>query len=95
MPQALKRWSLTLAIALTFGLRALNAQAADESQGAEGQSTQEQIQDQQPDLEMLEFIGEWETDDGSWVDPLALQQTLQASSQQNSAVNEDTKDESR
>ena len=25
-----------------------------------------------PSLELLEFLGEWETDDGAWVDPFSL-----------------------
>ena len=25
-----------------------------------------------PSLEMLEFLAEWETDDGEWIDPIAL-----------------------
>jgi len=52
-------------------------------------------QDESVDVEMLEFIGEWEAADGTWVDPMAMQQELQTSQQKNSAVNEDTKDESR
>ncbi|MFQ5513904.1 MAG: hypothetical protein ACE5FG_05650 [Myxococcota bacterium] len=26
------------------------------------------------DLELLEFLGEWETDDGEWIDPLVLEE---------------------
>jgi len=51
--------------------------------------------DEALDMDMLEFIGEWESPDGTWVDPMAMQQELEASPQKNSAVNEDTKDESR
>lgn len=28
-----------------------------------------------PDLELLEFLGEWETDDGELIDPLSLERT--------------------
>ena len=30
--------------------------------------------DQPPSLELLEFLGEWQTDDGGWVDPAELEQ---------------------
>lgn len=32
----------------------------------------EESKDAAASLEMLEFLGEWETDDGEWVDPFAL-----------------------
>lgn len=28
--------------------------------------------DTEPSLELLEFLGEWQTDDGDWVDPASL-----------------------
>ena len=31
--------------------------------------------EQQPSLELLEFLGEWETEDGVWIDPLSLLET--------------------
>ena len=40
-------------------------------------SGQEQIDlpgpDQPPSLELLEFLGEWQTDDGEWIDPAGLE----------------------
>ena len=29
-----------------------------------------------PSMELLEFLGSWETDDGEWVDPALLDDTL-------------------
>lgn len=29
-----------------------------------------------PSLELLEFLGEWETDDGVWIDPSELEQMV-------------------
>jgi len=26
--------------------------------------------DEKPSMELLEFLGEWQTDDGDWVDPM-------------------------
>ena len=45
--------------------------------GADGQSpakTQQSKDDSQGEsfLELLEFLGQWETDDGKWVDPTEL-----------------------
>jgi len=31
-----------------------------------------QEQQSAPDIELLEFLGEWETDDGEWVNPMSL-----------------------
>ena len=30
----------------------------------------------QPSMELLEFLGDWETKDGSWVDPMQLDEML-------------------
>jgi hypothetical protein len=32
--------------------------------------------DETPSLELLEFLGNWETSDGKWQDPLELMQEL-------------------
>lgn len=32
----------------------------------------------EPDLELLEFLGSWETDDGEWVDPSVWVDELEA-----------------
>jgi len=29
-------------------------------------------QGQEPDIEMLEYLGSWETENGEWLDPLQL-----------------------
>ena len=29
-----------------------------------------------PSMELLEFLGEWETEDGEWVDPILLDEML-------------------
>jgi len=76
-----KRSAILLAVTLSLVLRVTNVMAEDS--------------DEATDMELLEFIGEWEIADGSWVDPMALQQELETSPQQNSAVNEDSKDETK
>ncbi len=30
-------------------------------------------EEQEPDMELLEFLGEWETEDGEWLDPTSLE----------------------
>ncbi len=30
-------------------------------------------EENQPSMEFLEFLGEWETEDGDWIDPQALE----------------------
>ena len=42
-----------------------------------------------PSLELLEFLGDWETDDGEWIDPEELEQI--ALSDQEQEKHEDTK----
>lgn len=37
--------------------------------GPATQSPQEQEQEPGPSLELLEFLGQWETDDGEWIAP--------------------------
>lgn len=45
------------------------AEAAENAQS----NPAEQIQvDELPDLELLEFLGKWETDEGEWIDPNLL-----------------------
>ena len=34
---------------------------------------QNQQEDEAPSLELLEFLGEWETGDGEWLDPAELE----------------------
>ena len=30
-----------------------------------------------PDLELLEFLGEWETEDGEWIDPTSFEEPIE------------------
>ncbi|MCW8944639.1 MAG: hypothetical protein OQL27_07675 [Sedimenticola sp.] len=30
-----------------------------------------------PDAELLEFLADWETEDGQWIDPTTLEQSMQ------------------
>ncbi len=39
-----------------------------------GKKIQRQQEQEIPSLEFLEFLGEWETEDGKWIDPEALEQ---------------------
>ena len=48
------------------------APAAGNSAGAPEDQT---ARDQAPTLELLEFLGEWETDEGYWIDPTQFDPT--------------------
>ena len=37
---------------------------------------------ERPSLELLEFLGDWETDDGEWIDPEELEQSVIADQEQ-------------
>lgn len=37
---------------------------------------------QKPSIELLEFLGDWETRDGEWLDPLQLLDEIKAEAQQ-------------
>jgi hypothetical protein len=46
-----------------------------------------------PSMDFLEFIGEWETEEGEWIDPLDLEreetgQLIETISEQNNTDNE-------
>ena len=45
------------------------APAQTASPAPEGPAAQQQEQEQGPSLELLEFLGQWETDDGEWIAP--------------------------
>ena len=60
------RWWSTL---LLLGLLSTPALAQQPEQAREG-SEESDI----PSLELLEFLGDWETDDGEWIDPEELEQ---------------------
>jgi len=36
-----------------------------------------------PSLELLEFLGNWETDDGNWVDPTEMDHMISPDQEQN------------
>lgn len=54
-------WSLVLIL-----LMASSVWGADQD-GSDGQT------EMPPPLELLEFLGQWETDDGEWIDPQELE----------------------
>jgi hypothetical protein len=58
-----------LSTVLLLGL--LSSPALAQEPGQVGAS-QENIET--PSLEFLEFLGDWETDDGEWIDPEELEQ---------------------
>ncbi len=62
------------ALALTLGLLgAAFVLAQDGSPPPEGAGTEPSAQQEQgPSLELLEFLGQWETDDGEWIAPQDL-----------------------
>lgn len=60
-------WSLLLLL----GLLSAPAMAQDPDQ-ARKSAPQEKTE--APSLEFLEFLGDWETDDGEWIDPEELEQ---------------------
>jgi len=53
------RWAVSLALTMLF---AGGTYASDHN-------ADKQV-NQQPDADFLEFLGEWETTDGAWFDPL-------------------------
>ncbi len=54
---------------LLLGLLNFPAFAQEPGQVREGSENTEM-----PSLEFLEFLGDWETDDGEWIDPEELEQ---------------------
>ena len=45
--------------------------------GAQAETQEKEQQEQtKPSLELLEFLGDWETDDGVWIDPSELNQII-------------------
>jgi hypothetical protein len=59
-------WPLLMLVCLPIGL----PQAADKTQTAEKMQATDKTKT--PSLELLEFLGNWETSDGEWVDPNEL-----------------------
>lgn len=37
----------------------------------------EPLPESSPDPELIEFLGEWTTDDGTYIDPLALEEAIE------------------
>jgi len=46
---------------------------------------EEPASDSTPNAEILEFLGEWETDDGRWFDPMTLDDEAYGMSDENDA----------
>lgn len=51
------------------------------------------VADEAPSVEFLEFLGQWETPDGEWIDPMALKELDAAEPVKLKAVDEEPKDE--
>jgi hypothetical protein len=62
-------------IAMVFVLTALIS-TGQAQQPETGKSIKRQLEQEQeiPSLEFLEFLGEWEAEDGRWIDPEELEQ---------------------
>ena len=43
---------------------------------------EQQAREEQPSLELLEFLGEWQTKDGVWFDPTEKEQQKRVSTQE-------------
>ena len=59
----------TLAIVVTMVLLSISHAAADNQKAAPADSARHQKTGDPSFKEMLEFLGQWETDDGNWIDP--------------------------
>lgn len=75
MPGKTPLWSTVLLL----GLLSYPALAQEPGQGREA-APQEDTE--MPSLELLEFLGDWETDDGEWIDPEELEQIADADQEQ-------------
>lgn len=64
------RWLLVAAHLACASAVAVAQSANQEGQPAPG--PQDAIGSRGPSLEFLEFLGEWETGDGEWLDPMEL-----------------------
>ena len=42
----------------------------------------DELNDDQPNLEFLEFLGSFETEDGQWIDPVEIEEMLKIPMQQ-------------
>ncbi len=58
-----------------FMLTVLSTPAlAQQAESAQTSKRQQKTSPEIPSLEFLEFLGEWETEDGRWIDPEELDQ---------------------
>ncbi len=64
-------WSTVLLLGL------LNSPGLAQEPGREGTEESEM-----PSLELLEFLGDWETEDGEWIDPEEMEQIAIADQEQ-------------
>ncbi len=64
-PGKARLWSTVLLLGL------LSSPAFAQEPGQARESTEDT---EMPSLELLEFLGDWETDDGEWIDPEELEQ---------------------
>ena len=72
-PGNARLWSTVLLLGL------LSSPALAQEPGSVRESTENT---EMPSLEFLEFLGDWETDDGEWIDPEELEQIAIADQEQ-------------
>lgn len=58
-----KKMSYRASVSLIFILYSMSSLFAEEQKNNEAM----------PSIEFLEFLGEWETEDGEWIDPIELE----------------------
>ncbi len=74
-PGKARLWSTVLLLGL------LNSPALAQEPGQVRESASKE-NTEMPSLELLEFLGDWETDDGEWIDPEELEQIAIADQEQ-------------
>lgn len=55
--------------------------AAEPASVAADEAVNAAVNKEAPSLELLEFLGDWETEDGEWLDPIQILEELEAESQ--------------
>ena len=70
---------ILLCTVLLFGIISFNAQATDDNNP--------------PSTELLEFLGEWETREGEWFNPLWILKNMSSVQTKNTRTEEDNIDE--
>jgi hypothetical protein len=73
----------TWKVLLVFIVASFNVQAEELTDNSESKNN---IEDR-PDIGFLEFLGEWETDSGEWIDPNQLEEKM-APEKENGQENE-------